>query len=31
VDLIESVFGLAEQVGGMEQLKRLVDRLVPMR
>jgi hypothetical protein len=27
VGVVESVFGLAEQVGGMAQLKRLVDRL----
>jgi hypothetical protein len=27
VDVVESVFSLAEQVGGMGQLKRLVDRL----
>src|SRR4051794_32194411 len=27
VDVVEGVFGLAEQVGGMNQLKRLVDRL----
>jgi hypothetical protein len=27
VDVVEGVFSLAEQVGGMNQLKRLVDRL----
>jgi hypothetical protein len=27
VDVVESVFGLAEQVGGIAQLKKLVDRL----
>jgi hypothetical protein len=27
VDLIDGVFGLAQQAGGMENLKRLVERL----
>lgn len=29
VDLIDRVFGLAEECGGMGQLKRLVERLAP--
>src|SRR5258707_1219876 len=31
VDLIDSVFGLAQQCGGIEQLKRLVDRLAQVQ